>query len=98
MSSALELETILEPSGKSWGDVVGEFLALEWSGPDGIVNMDDVMAAVQTFQELPSAPPLSWVDVDEEVPNLVLNMTDILRIVQGFKGEPYPFRAPVDCP
>ena len=41
---------------------------------------------------------MTWVDVDPEVPNAVLNFTDIFQIVQGFKGEPYPFRNPADCP
>ena len=58
----------------------------------------DHWAAVQKFQRLEGAPPLIWADIDGEVPNAVLNMTDILQIVQGFKGEPYPFRDPAECP
>ena len=60
--------------------------------------MDDVMAAVQKFQQLENAPHLTWVDLDGEIPNAVLNFTDIFWIVQGFKGEPYPFSDPAECP
>ena len=97
-SAPLAMGTIARPDSKYWADVVGVYGGVAWTGPNGVVNMDDVMAAVQKFQQLDSAPHLTWVDVDEEVPNAVLNMTDIFQIVQGFKGEPYPFSSPADCP
>ena len=55
------------------------------------------MAAVQKFQQLINAPQLTWVDVDGETPNEVLNFGDIQMIVQGFKGDPYPFSNPAEC-
>ncbi len=97
-SDPLAVSTIAQPTPKMWGDVVGEFDGSAWTGPNGESNMDDVMAAVQRFRHIAGAPPLIWVDVDAEVPNGVSNFTDILRIVQGFKGEDYPFSAPMDCP
>ena len=97
-SDPLALATIAEPAPKHWGDCVGPFDGAEWTAPDAEVSMDDIMAAVQSFKQLPTAPPLTWVDIDPEVPNLVLNFTDILRIVHGFQGEPYPFSDPVACP
>ena len=97
-SDPLEVSTVMEPMPKYWADVVGEFSGTVWSGPNGEVNMNDVTAAVQKFQQLPTAPPLTWVDLDAEAPNGVLNFTDIMRIVQGFKGEPYPFSDPAACP
>jgi hypothetical protein len=56
------------------------------------------MAAIQRFQYAETAPPLTWVDVDAEVPNAVINMTDVLQIVNGFKGWEYPFSDPASCP
>ena len=97
-SEPLEVSTIAQPSPKMWGDCVGQLEGEAWAGPNGVVNMDDIMAAVQRFQQHASAPHLTWVDVDDEVPNAVLNMTDIQRIVRGFKGEPYPFSDPASCP
>ena len=97
-SEPLLVSTIARPAPKYWGDVAGSLVEGEWTPPNGVVNMDDVVAAVQRFQQLAAAPPLTWVDVDEEVPNAVLNFTDIMRIVQGFKGEEYPFSDPAVCP
>ena len=97
-SDPFEVATIAEPVPKFWGDVVGQKFALWWTPPNGMVNMDDVLAGVQRFRQLEDAPHLTWVDVDPEVPNVVLNFTDIFQIVRGFKGEPYPFRDPVECP
>ena len=98
LSDPLGISTIAQPVPKYWADVVGEFDGSEWSAPNAVVNMDDVMAGVQEFEQLETAPPLTWVDLDPEVPNGVLNFTDIFRIVQGFKGEPYPFSDPAGCP
>ena len=97
-SEPLLVSTIAQPTPKFWGDVAGAVVESQWTPPNGVVNMDDVMAAVQKFQQLAGAPPLIWVDVDAEVPNAVLNFTDIMRIVQGFKGEEYPFSDPAACP
>ena len=83
---------------KWWADVVGAKTGQEWTSPDGIVNMDDIMAAVQGFKQLPSAPPLTWVDISPELPDEVLNFADIQQIVLAFKSGPYPFSDPNDCP
>ena len=98
-SAALRLPTIPQPDPavpKWWTDVVGAKVAL-WTPPDKVVNMDDIMAAVQKFQKVPDAPHITWMDVDPEVPNVILNFTDIQVIVLGFKGNPYPYSAPEDC-
>lgn len=97
-SSPVQVSTVAKPGTKYWADCVGEWNGSEWTAPNEVVNMDDVMAAVQKFQQLPAAPHLTWVDIDPEEANAVLNFTDILRIVQGFKGEAYPFSDPADCP
>ena len=94
----MEVGTIVAPAEKLWADVAGTFDGTGWTGPNGVVNMDDIMAAVHKFRRLANAPPMSWVDVDGELPNMVINLTDIMRIVQGFKGEPYPFSDPASCP
>ena len=97
-TEALEVSTIAQPIPKYWGDCVGILGDASWSGPNGVVNMDDVMAAVQKFKQVETAPHLTWVDVDAQVPNAVLNFADIQQIVNGFKGEAYPFSDPAACP
>ena len=92
------VSTIAQPAPKYWADVVGTFDGVAWSAPDGSVGMDDVQAAIQKFQKKDTAPHLTWADVDGQVPNVILNFTDIQQIVQGFKGDPYPFGCPPDDP
>ena len=92
------LKTIVQPSPKHWGDVVGSKVWITWGPPDGNVNMSDVQACVEAFQHDDQAPFGAWVDVDGEIPNAVINMTDIFLVIQAFKGEPYPFSNPSDCP
>ena len=97
-SDDLTLSTIAQGTPQSWADCVGAMEGGAWTAPNGVVNMDDIMAAVQKFRSVETAPHLTWVDIDPEVPNAVLNMADIFQIVQGFKGAAYPFSAPADCP
>ncbi len=94
----LELVTAASPTPKLWADIVGNFDGAEWTAPNGTLNMDDIMAFVQKFQGNPTAPPLTRVDVDPDRPNEVAGMTDLQQIVIAFKGGPYPFSDPVDCP
>ncbi len=58
------------------------------------------MAAVGRFTNPfpPTAPERTWFEMDDQGVNMVMNFTDIMRIVQGFKGEPYPFSNPGPCP
>ena len=85
--------------GKCWGDCVGAWDTINevWTAPNGVINMDDIMAAVFGFQSAPNAPHRLWVEVAPVGPDMVLNFTDILFLVSCFKGNPYPFSCPEDC-
>lgn len=96
-SDPLAVATILEPSPKLWGDTVGDF-AGSWNGPNGLVNVNDFLAAVQKFQGTAGAPHLTWVDVHDEVPNAVINFTDVFQLLKAFQGDAYPFSLPANCP
>ena len=96
--SPLLRATVAEPTPKHWADVVGEFTGEVWTAADGVVGMNDVMAAIQGFQHSATAPVWTRVDVDGEEPNAIVNMTDVMQIVFGFQGQPYPFSDPADCP
>ncbi len=97
-SLALEIPTTTQPGVKFWADMVGPLDGEGWTPPNGVVSMDDIMAVIQAFQASPTAPHLSWVDLDGEAPNKVANMTDIQQAVNGFKGFAYPFSDPAACP
>ncbi len=97
-TDALELHTIEHPFPKYWCDVVGDFVEGAWTGPNGVGNMGDIMAMLQGFSSAPGAPPVTWLDLEPEVPNAIVNMTDVQRCVDAFKGGEYPFPDPADCP
>lgn len=97
-SAPVRVPTIYEPTPKKWADVVGGLVAGSWTPPDGVVNFDDVVAALTRFQTPADGPPLPWVDLHDEVPNGAANFGDVFLVVKGFQGQPYIFRSPPQCP
>ena len=95
---SMVVSTIAGPGSKYWGDVAGQRTRLAWDPPNGIVNVDDVMANLMRFKKSPGAPPLTWVDLGGQRPNLTINVTDLQHIILAFQDKPYPFSAPADCP
>ena len=82
-----------------WGDVVGVATGTGWTPPNGFVNVNDVTAEVHRFESRPFAPPLSWMDLAESIPNKMINVSDIQRVVLGFGGgNNYPYPNPQNCP
>ena len=63
-----------------------------------MTNFEDVLAAVKTWQDEPAAPPVDWMDVHPEQPNLLVNFSDVQFLIFAFQGEVYPFVNPQDCP
>ncbi|MCH9033192.1 MAG: S8 family serine peptidase, partial [Planctomycetes bacterium] len=50
VSPVLLVATALQPAGgKFWGDAVGNFDGIGWTPPQGVANIDDVVAAIRTF-------------------------------------------------
>lgn len=97
-SPALTVATTPKPLPKDWGDTVGEFSFVFWTGPNGISNFNDVSAIIQKFQGDSTAPHFTWVDLHAESPNTVINFSDVQTAIQAFQGMPYPYPAPGDCP
>lgn len=103
-SPPLALSTIAQPAPKFWGDTVGVYDGVEWTPPQGVVNTNDFIAAMQKFQGLPSSPHLCCVDVQsvsaiDPCLNKLCNMADVFIIIKAFQGDPYPFTTdPTTCP
>ncbi|MBI4717886.1 MAG: hypothetical protein HY763_08795 [Planctomycetes bacterium] len=108
ISPPLPVGTTPRPSPKFWGDTVGELLPAGWSAPNGVVNINDFVAALKAFQDPggPLSPHLSVVDVGgaglpgfEACLNRSVNFTDVFLLVRAFQGYPYPFATvPAGCP
>ncbi|MBI4717282.1 MAG: hypothetical protein HY763_05720 [Planctomycetes bacterium] len=96
-TAPLSVSTIAKPGVKQWADTVGAF-AGTWAGPDGFVNVNDIQASIHYFQGNAAAAPLTWVDLEPQIPNVTLNFTDVFQTVKGFQGGAYPFALPAGCP
>lgn len=100
-SGGLAVATTPQPGeGRFWGDVVGLFDAdtQQWLWPDGSVTGFDIIATLRAASNDSIAPPTSWVDVHPQTPDAVVNGSDVLQIVNAFRGLPYPFLDPANCP
>ncbi len=90
LSEPLTLETAGKPEGKFWADMVGSFDGVSWSRPNGLVNVDDVLAMIK-FIILQPAPHVTVLDLHPETANVLINASDLQMVLQqGFQGKPYP--------
>ena len=85
-----------------WGDLVGQFdpEGRHWPPPNGTVDVAcDVVAALDKFSNLPSAPVKARVDLEPALPDLRVNITDVVMILDAFGGTTYVFDPPEPpCP
>ena len=77
---------------------------MEWTAPNGVVNIDDAVAAIKTFQNI-NAPNATHVSVTDIEPNQsgtqinrIVNIADVFAIILGFKGVEYPNSTIELCP
>ncbi len=79
-----------------WGDTVTLFTGTEWIGPDGRVDIIDVVGILEAFRGLSNAPPVNWVDligIDQHgmvcAPDQVIDIIDALVALESFAGSTY---------
>lgn len=79
-----------------WGDTVTLFTGTEWIGPDGAVDIIDVVGILEAFRGLSNAPPVNWVDligIDQHgmvcAPDQVIDILDALVALEAFAGSTY---------
>lgn len=88
--------TILEPLPKHWGDTVGSLVGIEWTAPNGAVNVNDYLAVLQKFLGVSTAPHISVCDVQsvsstDPCLNQSGNIADVFLLIKAFQGNAYPF-------
>ncbi len=75
-----------------WGDVAAAFTDGQWGSPDDAIDIvADVVAMLDKFSNRAGAPVTARADVEPAVPDQRINITDVTRILDGFRGLPYPF-------
>ena len=89
--------TLMVVNTSMWGDVTGGWNGSSWDSPDGVVDQDDVDAVVDKWLGSPYISKIRT-DLDTDVPNRLVNINDILRVVDTMNGINYPFDGPSGCP
>lgn len=103
-SPPLALATIALPSDKFWGDIAGVNTGMEWSAPNQLTNVQDVLALVSFIIDAAVKPEfqranLGAISSADPCLNNLVNTADVLAVVQAAAGAPYPFIAnPASCP
>ncbi len=88
---------LVVPTAK-WGDIVVNCSTCPCGAPNGSVDISDVVAVLDKFQNANCAPIKARCDLDPELVNRVISITDATRVIDAFSGVPYPFGAPIPCP
>ena len=85
-----------------FGDITGEFDpgAVVWVAPDGLVGIPtDILSMIAGFGNQPGNPTKLRADVEPCFLDFKINIIDIVRALDGFRGLPFPFGPGVlDCP
>lgn len=86
----------LSTTTSQWGDVVRDCTTIPCGPPDGSVDVaTDIVALLDKFRNLPSAPIKTRCDLDPQTPDLKITITDVTRALGAFGGSAYPFSAGV---
>jgi len=82
------------------GDIGGTWNGSSWDPPDGAINADDIIIALQKFQNNPAAPtkPRSQNNGQVVEPGVLPAFATIGIIVDAFSGFAYPYPGPCACP
>jgi len=81
-----------------WGDVLRNSGTCPTLPGNGIVDLlGDVVGVINKFGNLSCAAKKTRVDVEPGTPDFKINFTDVVQILTGFTGGPYPFAAPDPC-
>lgn len=91
-SSPLTLRTSM------WGDVVGSCATDPCEPPDGTVDVTtDVTAILNKFTNLTGAPIKARADLEPDLLDHLINISDVTRAMDAFRGRPYPGVVPLPC-
>ncbi len=91
-SASLQLRTV-----GVWGDVTGGYVGGAWTAPDGIADIADVTAVQERYMNYSTAPTKARTDIDPDVPNRLVNISDLFTALDASNGTPYPYNGPTSC-
>ena len=83
-----------------WGDVAGpiDVDTVLWTAPDGRTQViPDLVAVIDSFGSRPGAPMKALADLEPQIPDQKINISDLVQVLDGIRGLRYPFDAPEPC-
>ncbi|UCC31403.1 MAG: hypothetical protein JSU86_03830 [Phycisphaerales bacterium] len=85
-----------------WGDLVRNCATYPCGPPDGVVGIPtDVTACLDKFKNLANAVIKARADIEPNFPDWLVNISDVMFVVDGFRGSGYPpfgWTGPDGCP
>ncbi len=88
-----------------FGDTVGLWDGTQWTAPDGVVAIIDIVGIMDRFRADSNAPSIDRVDLlgtgpqgTDCTPEQIINIIDIVGGLEGFLGTPYGDLCPLACP
>ena len=104
-SAPLTINTVPRPSGgKDWGDITGINNGTQWTPPNGIANINEILVIRSYIYALDPIPTfqrvnLHAVSTGDSCLNAFVNTADTLMAILAVSGQPYPFiNNPALCP
>lgn len=103
-SQPLVVATAPRPAAKDWADVVGMNNGLEWTPPNGLANVNDILAILSYISGNNPSPTfyranLQVISFNDPCLNWLVNTGDLFATVLAVNGQPYPFVTdPALCP
>jgi hypothetical protein len=86
---------VLPVSTSRWCDIVSDCTTRPCGPPNGIVGIStDAIAVVDKFKNLAYASVKTRCDLEPNVPDLLINITDVAYVIDAFIGQDYPFGGP----
>lgn len=91
---AVETATRVNFNGKNWGDTVGMNNGVEWTPPNGLVNVHDLLAALALISNAVPQPDrtavnLIAINVSDSCLNVFVGTADVLASVRAIAGDSY---------
>lgn len=95
-SGAPSLSSAVDVTTPRFGDTVGMFSGGSWSPPNGIIEIGDVVAILERFKNVSSAPPAMWVDLVGAgtsglscAPDGAVDIVDAVAALDAFRGRTF---------
>ena len=77
-----------------FGDIVGSCETEPCSPPNGYVDIQDLLSVVNTFAPRPGRVSKVRADIEPAEPDLVINISDAMHVINAFNGLSYSFPVP----